>query len=218
MATFDQLNPHLLRSVCIRPGSVQEIVVKSSASAGFLCSVEVHGDAARAEIVSPPATAPAVDHAKVAIGAACDQVLRIEGVADGVADLVLRHARPWMGSSDALSEEIHIEVKVVSEDRQQAWEDQVQVPPVSDVEVRQALDWLDGRKPYGSKKCDAIRQLLTVVAKDVAVHQHAGHVYVLEDWKTQAFAQALPRVAFPLASPMNVRLAVERFVSARLGR
>ena len=36
MATFDQLNPHLLRSVCIRPGSIQEIVVKSAASAGFL--------------------------------------------------------------------------------------------------------------------------------------------------------------------------------------
>ena len=216
-STFQQLNPQIEPTLCIRQGRVYEIPVKFAAGAGFLCSVSAQGDGIRAELVSPLESGLAVvDLDKLVVGGPATQVLRLEGLEHGATGLVFRHARPWLGENDELAEEFRVEVQVSSKEVQQAWEDQIAVAPVSDEEVRRVLDILDGKKPYGGKKCEAVRQVLAIVAQDVAVHRHAGEPYGLAEWKVEGFTKVFPAGMLPQANRPNVRRALEQFIESRL--
>lgn len=214
-SAFRQINPHLQEPVTLREGAIYEVPVQILAAAGFLCSVEVKGDAFAADWVQEIAANDSSE-GHVVVGSAGRQVLRLTGVRHGVGTLVLRHARPWQGAADDLAEEIEMQVAVCSLEVQSAWEAQVPVDPVSDAQVRHVLDVMDGRKPYGGKKFSCMRQALEVLAKDVAVHRFAGKDYELADWKVEAFVRAFPPGLLLHAYPSFARRGLEAFVASRL--
>lgn len=89
---------------------------------------------------------------------------------------------------------------------------ELEVPAVSDKQVKDFLAFGHLPKPYGGKLVAHTRAVLDVVAKDIEIRVfHGQREYTLDDHQFEAFAKL-----FPMIPSYGLRRAVDAFARDRL--
>lgn len=220
--------------IVLKVGQTERLMLVSRASAGYLWQVATSGaclDAALPLETELPANPPSLP--SIQVGGDGEQALLIRGVSEGDGQVVIELRRPWL-AEDPTAERYTILVRVELDDsprieraarphplpeKRAGAEVIPPFAPVSDAEVRAALDQVDGKRPYGSAKFSATRTALTIVAEDIAVIGGYGLAYELPSWKVRGFVKTFTPEA--LVSPsleFSAQRALREFARGRGAR